>query len=206
MPTLIPIVEGAGDMEAVPLLLRRILTARERWDWTVGQAKKAGGIGSFRKRAEEFLRYAARESGCGGILILLDLDDGCASDEAHTLAGLARSLDLAVPVAVVLACREYEAWFLASLPALAGHDDLPAGLVYSGPVEGPRGVKEWLTSQLPPGRAYKETIHQARFTARLDFDLARQHSRSFQRLWHAVDQVLEAAATGRRGEVSPWRG
>jgi hypothetical protein len=203
MPVLVPIVEGPGDMAAVPLLVRRALQARERWDWTVGHAKKAGGVNTFRNKAEAFLRYAAQEPDCGGILVLLDLDDGCACDEARALAEQARSFLLPVPVTIVLACREYEAWFLASLPTLAGNDGLPADLTYPGPVENPRDVKGWLTAQMPRGRAYKETTHQEKFTARLDFGLAQERSRSFQRLCHAIDQLFEASGEQRRGVVTP---
>lgn len=203
MPCIVPIVEGPGDMEAVPHLLRRVLSTQQHWDWSVGNPKRAGSIGAFMKRAESFLRYAASEHDCGGILILLDIDDGCARDEASSLADAARALNLSVPVAVVLACREYEAWFLASLPTLVGHYDLPAGLVHPGPVEERRGVKQWLTTQMPPGRAYKETIHQVRLTELIDLELARQNARSFRRLRHAIEQLLQVAATGRRGYASP---
>ncbi len=49
---IVPIVEGQGDMMAVPVLLRRILWHHEWWHWTVGQPKRAGGLGALRKRLE----------------------------------------------------------------------------------------------------------------------------------------------------------
>lgn len=140
---------------------------------------------------------------CGAILIVQDLDDGCPLHEARHLALQIQQRQLAVPVAVVLAHREYEAWFLASIETLAGHRGLPAGLTYMGNVEDRRGAKEWLTKQMPPGRAYKETVDQVKFTQLIDFGVAQQRSRSFRRLSHAIEQVLTAAETPQRGYVTP---
>ncbi len=40
--------------------------------------------------------------------------------------------------------------------------------------ESRRGIKEWLSSKLPPGRIYKETVDQLPMTRRIDFQVLRQ--------------------------------
>ncbi|HBY98422.1 MAG: hypothetical protein M5U01_05525 [Ardenticatenaceae bacterium] len=108
MPRIIPIVESDGDMEAVPLLIRRTLHQNELWHREVGTPKKARNMAVFGQRAADFLRYARREKDCAAILVVLDLDDGCPAHVARQLADQVRGLHTDVPVAIVLAHREYE--------------------------------------------------------------------------------------------------
>ena len=203
MPRIIPIVEGEGEVEAVPLLLRRILEYNGQWNWSVGRPTRAGHLDVLRHRLSRVLQRAQQEPDCAGILILLDLDDGCPYEEARNLAAQVRQLNLPIPVAIVFAHREYEAWFLASLATIAGSYGLPPDLTYPGDVEARRGVKECLTRQMPSHMPYKETVHQAKFTARIDLALARDNSRSFRRLLHAVEQLVQAAGTPQPGFVTP---
>ena len=83
-----------------------------------------------------------------------------------------RSLNLAPPVAIVFAYREYEAWFLATLSSIAGHYDLPSDVVYEGDVEAKRNVKGWLKAQMRQGIAYNPVIHQKKFTSLIDIEVA----------------------------------
>ena len=75
-------------------------------------------------------------------------------------------------------------------------------MVYEGEVEGKRDVKGWLRHQMPR-RKYSPTTHQRRFTSLIDLELAYENSRSFRRLYHAIEQLLEAFDGGERGYVSP---
>ncbi len=77
MPAIVPIVEGDGDVQAVPLLLRRLLDYYQRWDWSVSRARKAGGVMRLKRDLGRYLRYAQLEPDCGAVLVLVDLDDGC---------------------------------------------------------------------------------------------------------------------------------
>jgi Domain of unknown function (DUF4276) len=192
MPKIVPIVEGPGDIEAVPELLRRILyDIYHAYDWQIAHPLRANNLTALRQRVDSFMGYAHGIPDCGAILVLLDLDDGCPKDEALSLAHVIRNgYHYSHPVAVVLAHCEYEAWFLASLDTIAGNCDLPKELSYPQPVENRRGVKEWLTEQMPPGIAYSETHHQVRMTQFIDLALAQSHSRSFQRLCHAVSELI----------------
>lgn len=198
MLKLIPIVEGDGEVDAVPVLLRKILDEADRWDVVIGQPKNAHGVGNLGKEedVERFVRYASSEPDCSAVIVIRDNEDACAMFLARTIASYIRKLGLPIPVAVVCATKEYEAWFLASLESIAGEAigrfGLPAELEYAGDVEGIRGVKGWLTRHMPEGRAYKETEDQAPMTARIDLDLAKGRSRSFCRLIKAVDELLTA--------------
>jgi hypothetical protein len=203
MPRIVPIVEGHGEIDAVPLLLRKILGQRQWWDWSVALPKRVGNLGNLKKRLDDFIQYAQKEKDCGAILILLDLDDGCPADEARALAARVRQLPLRCPVAIVLAHREYEAWFLASLDTIAGSHDLPADLTFEGDVERIRGVKEWLTAQKPAGQAYKPAVEQTSFTSLIDLDLARQRSRSFRRLCHALEELVSCQDPRVQRRVTP---
>ena len=203
MPKIVPIVEGPGDIEAVPELIRRILyDIYHAYDWQIAHPLKTNNLTTFRQRVNDFMMYARGIPDCGAVLVLLDLDDGCPKDEALSLAQEIRNgYYFSHPVGVVLAHCEYEAWFLASLDTIAGNCDLPKDLSYSEPAENRRGVKEWLTEQMPPGIAYRETYHQVRMTQFIDLSLAQSRSRSFQRLCHAISQLIYTDTTS--GLVTP---
>jgi hypothetical protein len=197
--TIVTIVEGDGEVGALPVLLRRLVGhhhsvhfVRPKNAHTRNNLTKPGGL-------ERFLELA-RSEGCDGALVLLDADKVCAAELAWELAERARDVGLPFPVAIVCVKCEYEAWFLASLETIKGRPGIPAGTVYEGDVESKPGVKEWLTAQMPPGRAYKETQDQAPLSAMLDLDLVRQRSRSFRRLEHAVEELLAGVLA-----VSPQR-
>lgn len=205
---LVPIVEGDGEMEAVPLLVRKVLEGRcGRLDVAVAKPKNAHSKDKLVRDLERYVRYAAMTPGCEGILVLLDVHDDCAKGLAPDLAQRSRELNLRVPVAIVCAVREYEAWFLASLETLRGKSikgkpGLLDSAEYTQPVEQLSGVKEWLTKHMPPGRAYKETTDQAPLTEHIDFTLAFDRSRSFRRLCHAVVQLVQAMDRGENA-VTP---
>ena len=210
MPKIVPIVEGEGDIRAVPVLLRRVLhESLQQYAWGVTSPKKAHGLPTLHRRLENYLRYAAIEKDAQAILILLDLDDGCPAVEAQQLADDIRALSSKLPVAIVLAHREYEAWFLASVDTIVqqgGQKYRFSSAFLQNPtppsdVESIRDAKGWISRQMIPGHRYKETLHQPSMTTLIDFDLAIQRSRSFRRLLHAVEFLVRHA--GERDLVSP---
>ena len=203
MPKIIPIIEGQGEIEAVPTLLYKILHDLQQWQWQIGKPFRANSLGRLKKYLTSLLRKASNRKDCGAILILLDLDDGCAVDTAKQLVDEVRKLKLAQPVAIVFAVREYEAWFLASLPTIIGHYSLPSDLIYEGDIESKRDVKGWFAQRMGPSKRYNPTTHQKLFTSLIDIELAYENSRSFRRLYHAIEQLLEAAEKRQRGYVSP---
>jgi hypothetical protein len=123
------IVEGHGEAEAVPVLVRRI--AQE-----LDPADPASVVSIFRVprnrlvlagELERRIEIAARRvQGKGAILILIDSDDDCPARLGPELQQRARAAS-SLPVAVVLAKREFEAWFLASAASLRGCRRLAKG-------------------------------------------------------------------------------
>ena len=119
-PSIIAIVEGDGEFDAVPALLRRILWDRLcRFDIATRKPKVANGKPDLLKKFERFLEYALIE-GCAAILVLVDADEECPFQQASDLAARATALNLDVPVAIVYAKSEYETWFICSLSEFTG--------------------------------------------------------------------------------------
>lgn len=180
-----PIVEGPGDVAAVPELLRRVLSERlDRHDIGVLKPKMGKGKGGLIKRFENLIGYAELTEGCAGILVLLDADDDCPMELGIELASRARATAVEIPTVVVSAKREYESWFLAS-------DEN-----FQGDAEEYSGAKRWLNRRVAAGLTYKETKDQVRFSATMDMDAAFEASRSFRRLCNAVDELVQFVDTG----------
>ena len=192
VPTkIVAIVEGHGEKAAAPALIRRILHERiNRYDVIVSRTMPTKSKGRLISRLENFIRKAKIEDESAAILILLDADDDCPVELAVELSERARDTYVKVPIAVVCANRKYENWFLAS------------DKEFNGDAEEYSGAKRWLRRRVKPGVSYKETTHQVQFTAKMDINAAFERSRSFQRLCHAVEQLVEFTAAGR-DEVTP---
>jgi Domain of unknown function (DUF4276) len=186
------IVEGHGEVEAVPILIRRIVAtvdARIVLDLKkpirVARNKlvKPGEI----ERSVELA--VAKTSGRGGVLILVDADDDCPATLGPDLLRRAREARSDVPLAVVLAKREFEAWFLAAATSLAGRRGLRADLAPPPEPEAKRGAKEWLAERKTDGYAYSETTDQAALAAVFDLEQARRAD-SFDKCFRDVERLL----------------
>jgi hypothetical protein len=92
-------------------------------------------------------------------------------------------------VRVVLAKREFEAWFLAAARSIAGERGLVADLVPPPDPEGVGDAKGWLRRHSDPGRTYRETIDQPALVELFDLDAARA-ANSFDKLWRDVIGLL----------------
>ena len=199
MPEIVPIVEGDGEVTAVPSLLRKILLRAQRYDIQVARPKNANGRGNLTKVGglEKFVKYSWKERDCGAILILIDAENECAELVARDFSNRVEAMGIVFPVVIVVAKRMYETWIVASIATIAGHLDLPAGLTPPLDVRRVSNPKAWIDRHFPRGRAYKETQDQEAMTHLMDLDLA-SSTRSFQRLIHAVQQALDAMDAGSR--------
>ena len=192
LPRIVPIVEGHGEVDAVPILLRRIAAA-------VRPAAAVDVLSPMRinrskivkpQELERAVELAARRTGADGrILILLDADDDCPARLAPELLQRARAARTDRAIRVVLAKTEYEAWFLAAAGSIAGQQDIAADAAPADP-EAVRGAKEWLARRMPPGQPYRPTQHQAELTKLFDLDAARS-APSFDKLWRDVTALLQ---------------
>lgn len=201
MISVVPIVEGDGEVQAVPVLLRRL----QQWltpDLAVefGRPIRVHRDRFVRKdgRDDEFRRMlllaAAKAGDQGWVLVLMDADDDCPVEWATSVAHRAKIVLPHRPVSVVCADREFEAWFLASAEALNGRrglrispEDIPAN------PDAIRGAKEWLSHRIPDGR-YRETTDQPALSAIMDMEMARRRSRSFRKMCEDWSRFAALAA------------
>jgi len=185
------IVEGYGEVEALPLLIRRIGSCCD--PPTYPDVPRPIRIPASKLRKSEELaravQLAASIAGAGGsVLVLLDADDDCPAEVGPAmLEEVGRRAD--VTVSVVLAKCEFEAWFLAAAESLRGERGLGGDLVSPGDPEAIRGAKEWLRDKMTGGATYSETLDQPAFTARFDLDAARRAD-SFDKCFREIRQLL----------------
>jgi hypothetical protein len=188
-----PIVEGQGDVAAVPVLLRRIASEVEpdrgievRRPIRVARDKvvKDGEL-------ERFVELARRTAGAGGaVLIVLDADDDCPKDLAPALLTRAQAGRPGDEIRVVLANREFEAWFLAGAMSLRGRRGLPDDLEPPPDPEAIRDAKGWLQTRRTDGFAYSPTTDQPALAAIVDLHAARATSPSFDKLWRDIASLM----------------
>lgn len=190
--SIVPIVEGHGEVSAVPVLLRRLFQELRPTTTPVVNPPIRVKAGSFLQDPAYFSRHvslaaakAAQNSGL--VLILLDCEDECPATLGPDLLARARAVRVDVPCVVALAQREFETWFIAAASSLAGRSGLPADLLPPTAPESIRGAKEWLGSHMP--RPYDPVLHQASFASVFSFAAARSVP-SFARL---ADRVLAFA-------------
>ncbi|MEU1731429.1 hypothetical protein [Streptosporangium sp. NPDC020145] len=77
--TIASIVEGDGEVSALPVLLRRIAGALSRWDVRISPPRRVPRSGLVARGGVEnaVLRASYQLTGAGGILLLIDSDDDC---------------------------------------------------------------------------------------------------------------------------------
>lgn len=189
-----PIVEGQGEVAAVPVLLRRLRDEAHCWGLDVGNPHRRRRSQLVKKDSlQSAVQVAALREHCVGILVLLDADDDCPKDLAPTLEQWAQEAAGAKPCAVVMANREYEAWFLASIEALRGTAGiLPDAASHPHP-ETPRDAKGELERRMPGSASYSPTVDQAALSAHLDLEIAYKQCRSFRKLVAAFGALAAAA-------------
>lgn len=181
------IVEGDGEVRALPVLLRRIGEWRTPDCCTQILPPIRVSRMSLLNKPQEFSRHlqlAALKCGeQGWILILLDADDDCPMEIGQKLREQARQIVPHRRVAVVLANREYEAWFIAAAASLDGQRGLRITADDAlTEAERPRDAKGWLAVRKPDRSGYDPITDQPALSARMDLQLAHDRSRSFRKL------------------------
>lgn len=191
------VVEGHGDVRAVPLLLRRIQQdIGPDVHLNVGRPIRSGRYKLVKPHElERVLRLAASKiERPRAVLVLIDADDDCPAELGPTMRERAEGVGLQVPIAIVLAKFEYEAWFLAAIESLCGLRGLVHELAPVPEPESVRNAKKYLTRHMEGSRSYSETVDQPAFTALFDVQLARQRSDSFDKCWREVQRLLQTAS------------
>lgn len=195
---IVPIVEGHGEVRAVPSLLYRLNDESPNPVRLQVNPPTRVKASQFLQFGLEFQRHVAlaaakaRQSTASVVLVLLDCEDECPKRLAPIIRAqlVARAQD--VRFLVVLAYREYETWFLAAADSLRGHHGLPDDLTAPSHPELIRNAKGWIGHQLHP-QGYDEIMHQLAFTRLFDFGAASAVP-SFARFRDRLRQCLESAA------------
>lgn len=196
MINIVSIVEGDGEVAALPVLLRRI----NEWKnpdiqcnvWRPIRVRRD----QFLNREDVFskqLKIAAALAGDDGwVLILLDADDDCPKELAPQIAERASRIVPHRQISVVLANKEFEAWFIASVDSFNGRRGFALGKTIVPDAETIRGGKEWISKHIPDGK-YHEVTDQPAFAALIDLESVHEKSRSFRKLckeWLAQNESI----------------
>lgn len=186
------IVEGEGDVAAVPVLIRRI--AAELYPELAINTPRP--IRVHRNQVvqpdelEQEVELAARRiGGQGAIFIILDSDDDCPAELGPVLLERALRTQGNLPIAVVLAKREFEAWFLAAAESIRGRRGLRNDIHSPDDPEAIRDAKGWLSNGMENGRKYHEKRDQPALAASFDLEKARQAD-SFDKCYRDIVRLL----------------
>jgi hypothetical protein len=187
-----PIVEGDGEMTAFPILLRRLVQAIDPnaglqiarcFRHPSGSIRRAGGI----ERAVEAVAKLHRDH---KIIVLIDSDDDCPKELGAALSSRVKIARPDLFTSIVLAHREYEAWFLSAAESLAGRRNLRKDLTPPADPEAIRNAKGWLSKNFMGTGVYSPTQDQASLSQAFDLKLAHTRSRSFRKLWKVVEEIV----------------
>jgi hypothetical protein len=186
---IVTIVEGHGEVAAVEALLAKIIAV---WDepavHVVRPLRKHRDEVVQPEKLEQAIQLAIRlKKNAAAILVLLDADDACPAKLGPELHERARKVTH-LPVAVVLAKREFEAWFLGCKESFRGFMGIPDD---AAAPEDPEGLdaKSRLRRNMG-GAKYNPRLHQVRFVRKMGFDLCRERCPSFDKLLRDVEYLV----------------
>jgi hypothetical protein len=181
------VVEGHGDLAAVPDMLRRYLALQGFTGVRVGKPLNAKNRAKLLKAGEleRFAELAMRQPGAGALVVVFDADKDPACEIGPTaLDRLTACLN--VPVKVCIAVREFENWIMAS-----------AETIFEGlePPDDPEGAgAAYAIKQALKPQAYVKPRDQPALAKRIDFDLARSRAPSLDHFLRIVDDLAAALA------------
>lgn len=185
MISIATIVEGDGEVHALPVLLRRLLEWKPAPVFVQPLPPIRVRRDRFLNREEEFrkqlLLAAAKCGEQGWILVVLDADDDCPATLGADIYRRAQQHVAHRRLSVVIANREFEAWFIAAAQSIDGYRGFRLPLGATVDAESPRDAKGWLRGNMEGG-AYRELLDQPAFSAMIDLQQAFDNSRSFRKL------------------------
>lgn len=189
MASIYPIVEGHGEVKAVPILLRRLGTevlglseVRCFPPHRLPRNKLLNASELSRALALAHAKLRATTEGRKLVLVLMDADNDCPVELMAAIRAAHGEALARTQSSIVFAVREFEAWFIAANLAEQHHRDLRPGVrPHPDPesIADAKGVFE--RDHLKEGRTYSETVDQPKFLACLDLVAARR-SASFDKL------------------------
>ncbi len=188
MKRILLVVEGDGEVQAAPILARRVLHELHNgyeWDFDLHKRKDIAHLQANEwSNLRRYLAAAFNEN--MPILWMLDCDDGCPVDHARQFYSQVRNVELRQPLAFVFWVREYEAMFLYDRETLANKLDVRKFSDIPEKPEVRRDVKGWISAQLPSGRTYKPMVDQAALSASVDLKKLSKGYHSFRHFERAL--------------------
>ena len=195
------IVEGYGEVDAFPVLLRRFIEAAQAWEINLARPLRGTRYQLARKEdLQKFIRVALKRPACRAILVLLDGDSECPAELGPRLQAWAAEAAQTVPCRVVIAHVEYEAWFLAAIESLRGYRGIRNDAEPFPEPEKYRGAKEKLETRMQVGNKYRERTDQPALRNRLSLADAYRSSRSFRKLVDSFGFLAQAMGQ----DINTW--
>jgi len=194
-----PFVEGHGEVQAVPVLLRRFQEQSGIYPMEIlrpVRSPRSDFLDEIRLR--NLIRRTLIQRPCEALLILLDGDDDCPRELAPRIENWTSAEAGGIPSAAVILQREYESWLLASLEALRGVRGIRTDATSVSDPESIRGAKERLKANMLG--AYAPASDQAALTALFNMEAAYRACRSFRRMVSAFGKI----ARGAGAALSDW--
>jgi hypothetical protein len=172
------------------VLLRRILASREAFDIQISRP--------FRVKRNQVVREGELEravllaiedrADAACVLVLLDADADCPVElGAQLLERCERVTQL--PIAVVLANREFEAWYLAAKESLRGFRGVRDDAVAPASPDAISDAKGELSRNMA-GNRYLEVDDQPAFAEHFDLEMAAGRSGSFRKLLREIERLV----------------
>jgi hypothetical protein len=181
------VVEGRGEVSAMRLLLTRV--AAEMFGYHQlevlppvlvkrNQMLRPAVLDRSITLARLKLDAAAAVGDGRLVLVLLDADDDlpCVIAPQIMKSGTRDDVD----VTCVVANREYETWFVAAAASLTEYLDVPTAQQWPSDVEAAGLKKAWIERHFRGH--YSPSVDQAKLTARMDLEMCRGGSPSFDKL------------------------
>jgi len=187
--SIVPIVEGHAEVESVPILLRRIRDNLNAYSVDIAKPWRVKRNKVHKGELERAIKQAARDrTNVGGFIILLDADDDCPAELGPELlerSGKTTNLS----VSVVIAKKEFEAWFLGAKESLRGKSGIKQEAVAPDNPESIRGAKKKLDKNMVNKR-YLEIVDQPALTAHMDLELAERRCPSFKKFRKDAEALI----------------
>jgi Domain of unknown function (DUF4276) len=196
-----PIVEGDGEVRALPVLLRRLIAVANAYPVDVNQPIRRPRTELVREDGvRKAVRLARLRPDCAAILIVFDGDDDCPKDLAPRVEAWGQAEATPLPCYVVIPNREYEAWFLATIESLRGTRGIRDDATSLPDPESRRGAAEELRRRMASNRSYSKAADQPALTAVFDMAEAHRRCRSFRRMV----KVFGLLVTGLGIPMTEW--
>jgi hypothetical protein len=189
------LVEGDGDMKAVPFLIRKLAEASGFYDLIpCPNPIKCGEIPKLRKEGqlERFVQYACIRSESDSVILVVDCDDDCPVTTSGEFAARANLIAqrFRKKVGIAFIQKEFETLFLYSLRELSvsypEHGWLLKESDASTDWATVRGAKSELNRRMK-NYTYKETRDQVKFVSAIDIENVASTCRSAMHLQRLIN-------------------